>query len=338
MWWPQDNFQGPMVAPQEPPPNSTLRDADSYATPAGREFQERPDRVTRAYVVEMLTHMFRHFLPADVIPPMLRYLVGKGVLKDLYHGVALPEGHGDLASYPADARAHLHRAIIAHANSEACPAILRDVLLSGALAESTSVAASRRVPDMELIERVLWDRSVHVDALSDFGRQEAHRVFEVITYLMVGKPVPPPAQPEPDDRTDLEKTIDRYVVNIESARKHLAKQAAKAAEHRRQLLADLEPASVSLAADWKPAAPDPQHPNAALLDVGQTPTVSISTRKTAAQAKRDARLTAIREILTENSPQVPRHKDIVKGLSKRGITCKVNTVTHDLRAIRRETR
>ncbi len=233
-------------APDSSPKPNVEKSFMARTDTAERLIQGRPDRVSRAYVLEMLTPMFCHALPADVMEPLLNYLLRKKVLKDLYYHIALPEGQGDLATYPDDARVHLLRAITAHANSDACPAILRDVLLQGKLTESPSVAARPSAPDMERIERVLWDRNAHVRALSDFGVEEAHRVFEVITYLMVGKPVPPPPEPVPDNRTEIERKIAAYSFNDASIRQLQTQLAPRAAEHRRRLLADPAPALVSV--------------------------------------------------------------------------------------------
>lgn len=204
--------------------------------------QQRPRYVTRDYVLPMLKQILHGTLPDDLVSPLLDYLVDKEVILrrwDIISTYSLPKGRGDLAAYPNDAIDALSRAVAAHAGSDNCPELLREALWPENPAQASEV---RWLPDLSRINRVLWDREIHVEALSGFGHEHSERAYEVLTFLVAGLAPPPLPTPGPDDRSDEQKAFDARRFSIESIRIWEAARARRAEDHRRNLLAAAEQA------------------------------------------------------------------------------------------------
>lgn len=256
---------------QTPTSQPTTANAEQDDSGVIGRLQERPRYVTREYVVPMLAQVLHGTLPDDLVSPLLDYLVDKDVILrrwDIISTYSLPKGHGDLAAYPNDAIDALSRAIAAHAGSDNCPELLREALWPENPAQVSEV---RRLPDLSRINRVLWDREIHVEALSGFGHEHSERAYEVLTFLVAGLAAPPLPPAEPDDRSDQQRALDARNFSIESIRIREAARARRAEDHRRNLLAAVEQA-LSLA--QQSGSPTTE---VGPRDEGDAPTDSVGT-------------------------------------------------------------
>lgn len=153
---------------------------------------ERPQRVTRAYLVHLIRPAFA--LPEDLLPAAADYLQAKGVIANNdaigYH---LPCERDALSQVPEEAARAMHRAILAHCETPQCPVILKQVIRvmpsggSGSTSQQGPRGTGGRTsfprPPVNYAkdaEAAAWNRARHIAELADFGPGAAERVLDLI--------------------------------------------------------------------------------------------------------------------------------------------------------------
>lgn len=233
-----------------PSPLATLDALDRPRREMSHGSSVRPARVSREIVTSLLARVFNGLLPADLMGPWLNYLVAKGIVRERDGSFELADGPGQLAAFPRDAQRALHRAIVAHAGTPACPKLLKGVIPaipvggSGSLSQGSgpsqasagSPAASRPNADPEVIERLKWDRPAHVESLSAFG-EDAGRMFDAIVAskasglasISSSRGSAPPPAGEAAQATDPAASGATVIADRANARPRNSDQAAPAA-------------------------------------------------------------------------------------------------------------
>lgn len=196
---------------------------DDFQEPA-----ERPAVVSREHVLRMLGSIFVKNCPDAIRSALIDYLERKGVLLRDRDSYSIPGAPEALSEFPDDAQRYLHIAILNHAQSSACPRVLRNVIAGhpagghqetnqvGPLQQADSLHRLSLVP--KIVERIRWDRQGHLQELADFGPQ-ASAILDWIVESLV-----------PDSRPASTTAGNRQRQEKERARQHQERRAARRKE------------------------------------------------------------------------------------------------------------